>query len=144
MISPAIRDEGTASVGTSRLSLPGEDREVRTHDARADVPGALFPKTVRTMSVPPDVLVGLRVMSARRNMDHPDVVMAAVAEFADLVPPAEVEVKRRRRLHTERLLVKLTAEQTALIDQLAAERRMTRSTLITAVLGRYVAGDAPS
>jgi hypothetical protein len=76
-----------------------------------------------------------------RNKDHADLLMAAVVEYADSVAPAVVQVKRRRRLQTERLLVKLTAEQTALIDRLAAERQMTRSTFITAVLGRFVSSD---
>ncbi len=96
------------------------------------------PKTVRSMNVPPELMIGLRVLAALRNTDHPELVMAAVAEHAGAIPPAAETVRRRRRLQTAKLLVKLTDEQTGLIDQLAEERLMTRSSFITAVLEEFV------
>lgn len=83
-------------------------------------------------------MVGLRVLSAIRNMDHPDLVMAAVEQHGAAVPPATEPVKRRRRVHTVKLLVKLTDQQTERIDTQAAARDMTRSTFVTEVLDAFI------
>ncbi|MDQ6837812.1 MAG: hypothetical protein M3137_05610 [Actinomycetota bacterium] len=90
------------------------------------------------MNVPPELMMGLRVLSAVRNMDHPDLVMAAIEEHGEAIPPAAEPVKRRRRVQTVKLLVKLTDEQTGRIDGEAAAREMTRSTFITAVLDAFI------
>ncbi len=90
------------------------------------------------MNVPPELMVGLRVLAAVCNADHPELVMTAVNKHAASIPPAAESVKRRRRLQTAKLLVKLTDEQTELIDRLADDRLMTRSSFITAVLEEFV------
>lgn len=103
--------------------------------------GGAAPKTVRSMNIPTELMVGLRVLAAVRNADHPQLLMAAVDGHAAEIRPAAEIVKRRRRLPTTKLLVKLTEDQTERLDRLAAERSMTRSSFITAVLDAYIPED---
>lgn len=110
----------------------------RTAPAPASGPAS---KTVRSMNIPTELMVGLRVLAAVRNADHPQLVMAAVDSHATEIRPAAEIVKRRRRLPTVKLLVKLTEEQTERLDRLAADRSMTRSSFVTAVLDAYIPED---
>lgn len=126
--SPAVKDHPATAMPSRRpASLP----------SRPAPPGP-SPKTVRSMNVPTEIMVGLRVLAAVRNTDHPELVMTAVNKHAASIPPAVEAIKRRRRLQTAKLLVKLTDEQTELIDRLAGDRLMTRSSFITAVLDEFV------
>ncbi len=139
--SPAktTRPAADRPVPATKTATPAAVSRKPTSPAPArPAPTGPSPKTVRSMNVPPELMVGLRVLAAVRNSDHPELVMTAVAEHADSIPPAVETVKRRRRLQTAKLLVKLTDEQTGLIDQLAEERLMTRSSFITAVLEEFV------
>lgn len=124
-----VREQG------KRQSLAGNTRMVPAPASRS------APKTVRSMNIPTELMVGLRVLAAVRNADHPQLLMAAIDGHAAEVRPAAEIIKRRRRLPTVKLLIKLTEEQTERLDRLAAERSMTRSSFVTAVLDAYIPED---
>lgn len=96
-------------------------------------------RTVRSMFVPGQAVRGMRVLAMLRDLDHADIVLDAARSCADQVARAEALIVRRRRARTERLQLKLNDAETAMIDRLAQERNMTRSTFLSAALERYVA-----
>lgn len=97
------------------------------------------PSAVRSMFIPVELARAVRVVAAMRDVTILDVVMDAARVSARQVLPAESRVERRRRIHTDRLQLHLTPSQTVLLDDLAEERNMTRSTYVSAALKVFVA-----
>jgi hypothetical protein len=91
------------------------------------------------MFVPGEAARGMRVLAMLRDVDHADIVLDAARSCADQVARAEALIVRRRRARTERLQLKLSDAETAMIDGLAQERNMTRSTFLSVALERYIA-----
>lgn len=137
---PAQHIEDVATAGTSATTVsPSLDsrQQARQHlptTARLDGPSA-----VRSMFIPVDLARAVRVVAAMRDVTIVDVVMDAARASASQVLAAENRVERRRRIHTDRLQLHLSPSQTALLDDLAEERNMTRSTYISAALEVFVA-----
>lgn len=96
-------------------------------------------RSVRSMFVPGEAARGMRVLALLREVDHAEIVIDASRSCAEEIPRAETHVGRRRRVRTERLQLKLSDAETALIDRFARERNMTRSTFLSLALERYVA-----
>lgn len=96
------------------------------------------PNAVRSMFIPVELARAVRVVAAMRDVTILDVVMDAALASASQVLPAESRVERRRRIHTDRLQLHLSPSQTTLLDELAEERNMTRSTYISAALKVFV------
>lgn len=97
------------------------------------------PNAVRSMFIPVELTRAVRVVAAMRDVTILDVVMDAARASASQVLPVESRVERRRRIHTDRLQLHLSPSQTALLDELAEERNMTRSAYISAALKVFVA-----
>ncbi len=96
-------------------------------------------RSARSMFVTEQAARGVRVSAMLRNLDHAEIILDAARSCADQIPTAETHVRRRRRVRTERLQLKLSPAETAELDSMAETRNMTRSSFLSAVLEGYVA-----
>jgi len=131
--------EGVATVTPATTVNPALDSRQQAPQRLPTPPRLDGPSAVRSMFIPVNLARAVRVVAAMRDVTIVDVVMDAARSSANRVLPAENRVERRRRIHTDRLQLHLSPSQTALLDNLAEERNMTRSTYISAALEVFVA-----
>ena len=136
--APHIDDTTTQSAPATTASQSLDPRQQARQRPPA-TPRLDGPNAVRSMFIPVELARAVRVVAAMRDVTILDVVMDAAQASASQVLAAESRVERRRRIHTDRLQLHLSPSQTALLDELAEERNMTRSTYISAALKVFVA-----
>jgi hypothetical protein len=142
--APTSTTEATVELGDPEAPTPADPIHETPRvaegpeTARAQVAAAKRVRRPGVYLVSPEVVRGLRLLRATRDMDYPELITAALREASEKVPPASDAVRKRKRFRGEKITVELDEETKAAIKAAAEARNLNASAFVTALLEAWM------